>query len=153
MLLPHVKITELLQEADKWTGFTRHSTHLKTGEQVKDKVLLLSAILTDGTTSSSDGQRFRVGGKADSTGHVNPKFGSEPGRLFYTHISDQYTPFSGKVINVGIRDSTYVLDPLLYPESERNPPARHINQTWLNCAIEPLDSLLPLEACPNRQAR
>lgn len=118
MLLPHVKITELLQEADKWTGFTRHSTHLKTGEQVKDKVLLLSAILTDGTTSSSDGQRFRVGGKADSTGHVNPKFGSEPGRLFYTHISDQYTPFSGKVINVGIRDSTYVLDPLLYPESD-----------------------------------
>jgi len=174
MLLPHVKITELLQEADKWTGFTRHFTHLKTGEQVKDKVLLLSAILADGiniglskmaescpgtsyaklawlqawhirdetysaalaelvnaqfrqpfaghwgdgTTSSSDGQRFRVGGKADSTGHVNPKYGSEPGRLFYTHISDQYAPFSGKVINVGIRDSTYVLDGLLYHESD-----------------------------------
>ena len=174
MLLPHVKITQLLQEADKWTGFTRHFTHLKTGEQVKDKALLLSAILADGiniglskmaescpgtsyaklawlqawhirdetysaalaelvnaqssqsfaghwgdgTTSSSDGQRFRVGGKADSTGHVNPKYGSEPGRLFYTHISDQYAPFSGKVINVGIRDSTYVLDGLLYHESD-----------------------------------
>ena len=48
----------------------------------------------DGTTSSSDGQRFRAGGRGESTGHVNPKYGSEPGRLFYTHISDQYAPFS-----------------------------------------------------------
>ena len=71
----------------------------------------------DGTTSSSDGQRFRAGGRA-STGHVNPKYGSEPGRLFYTHISDQYAPFSTRVVNVGVRDSTYVLDGLLYHESD-----------------------------------
>ena len=60
----------------------------------------------DGTTSSSDGQRFKAGGRAESTGHVNPKYGSEPGRLFYTHISDQYAPFSNKVVNVGVRDSS-----------------------------------------------
>jgi TnpA family transposase len=72
----------------------------------------------DGTTSSSDGQRFRVGGKGESTGHINPKYGAEPGKLFYTHISDQYAPFSAKVINVGVRDSTYVLDGLLYHESD-----------------------------------
>lgn len=72
----------------------------------------------DGTTSSSDGQRFRAGSKAQSTGHINPKYGGEPGRLFYTHISDQYSPFSTKVVNVGIRDSTYVLDGLLYHESD-----------------------------------
>ena len=174
MLLPYIKITELLQEVDQWTGFTRHFTHLKTGETAKDKTLLLTAILADGinlgltkmaescpgatyaklswlqawhirdetyaaalaelvnaqfrqpfaghwgdgTTSSSDGQRFRVGGKAESTGHINPKYGAEPGRLFYTHISDQYAPFHAKVINVGIRDSTYVLDGLLYHESD-----------------------------------
>ena len=47
-----------------------------------------------GVTSSSDGQRFRAGGKADSTGHVNPKYGAEPGRLFYTHVSDQYAPIN-----------------------------------------------------------
>ncbi len=52
------------------------------------------------------------------TGHVNPKYGSEPGRLFYTHISDQYAPFSTRVVNVGVRDSTYVLDGLLYHESD-----------------------------------
>ena len=174
LLLPHVKITELLEEVDKWTGFTRHFTHLKNRDQARDKSLLLSVILADGinigltkmaescpgttyaklswlqawhvrdetytaalaelvntqfrhpfaahwgsgAASSSDGQRFRVGGRADSTGHINPKYGAEPGRLFYTHISDQYAPFHTKVINVGVRDSTYVLDGLLYHESD-----------------------------------
>lgn len=173
-LLPHIKITELLLEVNEWTDFTRHFTHLKTGDTVKDKTLLLTTILADainlglskmaescpdvtyaklswlqawhirdetyskalaelvnaqchhpfaeywgdGTTSSSDGQRFRAGGKAESTGHVNPKYGTEPGRMFYTHVSDQYAPFSTKVVNVGIRDSTYVLDGLLYHESD-----------------------------------
>ncbi len=173
MLLPHLKITELLMEVDEWTGFTRHFTHLKTSDTAKDKTLLLTtipptrstgsdqngrvlpwhhlrqAVLAaswhirdetystalaelvnaqfrqpfagnwgDGTTSSSDGQNFRTGSKAESTGHINPKYGSSPGRTFYTHISDQYAPFSAKVVNVGIRDSTYVLDGLLYHESD-----------------------------------
>ena len=174
MYLPRIKITELLMDVDDWTGFTRHFVHLKDGEPVKDRTLLLSAILADainlgltkmaescpgatyaklawlqawhvrdetysagladlvntqfrhtfsanwgdGTTSSSDGQRFRAGGKGESTGHVNPKYGHEPGRLFYTHISDQYAPFSTKVVNVGVRDSTYVLDGLLYHETD-----------------------------------
>ncbi len=173
-LLPHVKITDLLLEVDSWTGFSKHFTNMKTGEEPQNKILLLTAILADGinlgltkmakscpgttysklswlqawhirdetyskalaeivnsqlqqpfaenwgdgTTSSSDGQRFRAGGKAQSTGHVNPKYGTDPGRTFYTHISDQYAPFSSKVINVGIRDSTYVLDGLLYHESD-----------------------------------
>ena len=174
MLLPHVKITELLMEVEEWTGFTRHFTHLKSRETTKDKTLLLTTILADainlgltkmteccpgttyaklswlqawhirdetysaaladlvnaqlaqpfaahwgdGSTSSSDGQRFRVGGKAESTGHINPKYGAEPGRQFYTHVSDRYAPFHTKVINVGVRDSTYVLDGLLYHESD-----------------------------------
>ncbi len=173
-LLPHVKITELLLEVDKWTGFTRHFTHLKTGETAKSSTPLLTTILADainlgltkmaescprttyaklswlqawhirdetyaaalaelvnaqlrqpfaenwgdGTTSSSDGQRFKVGGKAESTGHINPKYGAEPGKLLYTHVSDQYAPFSSKVVNVGVRDSTYVLDGLLHHESD-----------------------------------
>lgn len=143
-LLPHVKITELLQEVDAWTNFTRHFAHLKSGEEVKDKTLLLTAVLADavnlglskmaescpgtthaklswlqawyirdetysaalaalvnaqfrqpfaahwgeGVTSSSDGQRFKTASRAESTGHVNPKYGAEPGRMFYTHVSD-----------------------------------------------------------------
>jgi TnpA family transposase len=56
---------------------------------------------------------LRTGSKAESTGHINPKNGSSPGRTSYTHISDQYAPFHTKVVNVGVRDSTYVLDGLL----------------------------------------
>lgn len=72
----------------------------------------------EGKTSSSDGQRFATGGYAQRTGNINPKYGSSPGVQFYTHISDQYAPFHTKVINVGVRDATYVLDGLLYHESD-----------------------------------
>ena len=47
VLLPHVKITELLMEVDEWTGFTNQFTHLKTGDTAKDKTLLLTSILAD----------------------------------------------------------------------------------------------------------
>lgn len=46
-LLPHVKITDLLLEVDRWTGFSRHFTHLKTGQPCEDPTLLLTAILAD----------------------------------------------------------------------------------------------------------
>jgi len=161
-------------EVDAWTGFTRHFTHVKTGESAADRALLLAVILadainlglakmadscpgityaklswlqawhireetysaaladlgnaqfvhpfaahwSDGSTSSSDGQRFRSAARAHAMGNVNPKYGSEPGVQFYTHISDQYAPFHTKVINVGVRDATYVLDGLLYHESD-----------------------------------
>jgi len=72
----------------------------------------------EGTTSSSDGQRFKAGGHAEAGGNTNPKYGSEPGVQFYTHISDQYSPFHTRVIPVGVRDATYVLDGLLYHESD-----------------------------------
>jgi TnpA family transposase len=38
--------------------------------------------------------------------------------MFYTHISDQYSPFNMKLVSLGVRDSTYVLDGLLYHESD-----------------------------------
>jgi TnpA family transposase len=72
----------------------------------------------DGTTSSSDGQNFKAGDRGQFAGQVNPKYGSEPGVQFYTHISDQYAPFHTKVINATVRDATHVLDGLLYHESD-----------------------------------
>jgi TnpA family transposase len=48
-MLPHPKITEMLDEVDSWTGFTRHFTHLKNNHvRPKDKKLLLTTILADG---------------------------------------------------------------------------------------------------------
>ena len=72
----------------------------------------------DGTTSSSDGQRFRVGGHAEAFGNINPKYGSDPGLQFYTHVSDVYSPFKTKLMQVGMRDATHVLDGLLYNGSK-----------------------------------
>ena len=48
-LLPPVKITDLLLEVNRWTGFTRYFVHLKTGEPAKDPTLLLTAIPADAT--------------------------------------------------------------------------------------------------------
>lgn len=163
-------------EVDNWTGFSNHFTHLKNNGLAKDRVLLLTAVLSDainlglrkmaetspgvsyaglswmqawyirdetyslaladivnhqgsrhisfywgeGKTSSSDRQRFAVGSHAQGTGNINPKYGSAPGIQFYTHVSDQYAPFHTKAINVGVRDATYVLDGLLYHESDLN---------------------------------
>ncbi|MCE2969710.1 MAG: Tn3 family transposase [Burkholderiales bacterium] len=203
-MLPHVKITELLLEVDQWTGFTRHFTHLKSGEAVKDRNLLLTAILADainlglakmaescpgttyarlswlqawhvrdetysaalaelvnaqfrhpfaehwgdGTTSSSDGQYFRTGSKAESTGHINPKYGSSPGRTFYTHISDQYAPFHTKVVNVGVRDSTYLLDGLLYHESDLRIEEHHTDTAGFTDHVFALMHLLGFRFAP-----
>src|SRR5689334_5899819 len=38
--------------------------------------------------------------------------------MFYTHISDQYSPFYTQPITATARDATYVLDGLLYHESD-----------------------------------
>lgn len=173
-MLPHLKITDLLLEVDRWTGFSHHFKHLKSDEAVEDQHLLLTAILADainlglskmaescpgttyaklswlqawhirdetysaalaelvnaqfrqpfaaywgdGTTSSSDGQNFKAGGRGQFAGQVNLKYGQEPGIQIYTHISDQYAPFHTKVINATVRDATHVLDGLLYHESD-----------------------------------
>jgi hypothetical protein len=45
MILPHVKITELLLEVDAWTCFTRHFKHLKSGD--------LATSIKQGTVTAS----------------------------------------------------------------------------------------------------
>jgi TnpA family transposase len=80
--------------------------------------LPFAAYWGEGTTSSSDGQRYHAGGHGRAAGYRNAKYGSEPGVLFYTHVSDQYAPFYTKVINSPVRDATHVLDGLLYHESD-----------------------------------
>lgn len=173
-LLPPVRITDLLVEVDRWTGFTQQLTALRQGVPARDREALFAAILAeatnqgpvkmalstpgmtygrlaataeehlreetyeaalaelvnaqhqqalaarwgDGTTSSSDGQRFPVGGRREPTAQTNARYGSGPSVVFYTHLSDRYAPFHTKVINAGVRDATHVLDGLLEHDAD-----------------------------------
>ncbi len=78
-----------------------------------------------GTTSSSDGQVFFAGGPKDALSQPNAKYGRDRGVAFYTHVSDQYAPFYSRVINTTVRDATYVLDGLLYHESDLDIAEHH----------------------------
>ena len=51
-LLPRIKLTDLLTEVDGWTQFTGCFTHLHSNDPVKDKAVLLSAVLADATNQS-----------------------------------------------------------------------------------------------------
>jgi len=93
----------------------------------------------DGSTSSSDGQRFlfpqRVLRRTYS--HRLGDFALE----FYTFIADNYAPFYSVPIECTERDAPYVLDGLLYHESDLD-PEEHYTDTHgyveLNFAAFPM---------------
>jgi TnpA family transposase len=70
----------------------------------------MAAIWDDGTTSSSDGQYFRAGGRAGPEGAVNAKYGIDPGVVLYTHVSGR--PFHTRVISATMSEAPFVLDGL-----------------------------------------
>ena len=47
--MPQIDITDLLAEANIWTGFAHCFSHLRTGDDVRHTPALLAAILGDGT--------------------------------------------------------------------------------------------------------
>ena len=81
------------------------------------RALPLAGVWGDGSTSSSDGQFYRAGGRGEAIGDVNARHGNEPGVAFYTHVSDQYGPFHTKVIAATASEAPHVLDGLLYHQT------------------------------------
>ena len=167
--LPQVRVTDLLLDVDRWTGFADAFTDLRTGSPCRDKIGLLSVVLADGlnlglskmagairvrshwqllriarwhvedeaykralaaiveaqgtlpmakvwgtgTTSSSDGQFFPVGGPGEAMNVVNARYRNEPGIKAYSHLSDQFTPFAVDTIPATTHEAPYILDGLL----------------------------------------
>ena len=47
-LLPWIRITDLLLEVDRWTGFSACFTHQRTGRPADERTVLLATVLADG---------------------------------------------------------------------------------------------------------
>jgi len=76
--------------------------------------LPLSALHGTGTLSSSDAQRFGIRASSLLASYYPRYYGYyEKAIGIYTHVSDQYSVFSTKVISCSPREALYVLDGLL----------------------------------------
>lgn len=76
--------------------------------------LPLSAMHGTGTLSSSDAQRFGMRARSLLASYYPRYYGYyEKAIGIYTHVSDQYSVFSTKVISCSPREALYVLDGLL----------------------------------------
>jgi len=97
----------------------------------EDTILKAQAVLTnfvlarafskhwgDGTKSSSDGVRFKVGVRAANAVHNKAHFGQERGVTLYSHVSDVGLPFYQKVITTSEREALHVIDALCNHETD-----------------------------------
>jgi TnpA family transposase len=76
----------------------------------------------DGSVSSSDGQRFGVQAPSLLTSFYPRYFGYyDRAVTVYTHVSDQFSVFAGRVISCAPREAIYVLDGLLENDTVLRP--------------------------------
>lgn len=82
----------------------------------------------DGTASSSDGQIFGVPVNTVYA-QYHPESPSRSGRAVsvYTHVSDHGIPFYGQVIHHLSQEGAYVLDGLLYHETDLTPQHHYVD--------------------------
>lgn len=73
-----------------------------------------------GATVSSDGQFFPASRQGEAMNLINAKYGNDPGRKAYTHVSDQFGPFATQDIPATVSEAPYILDGLLMNEAGRN---------------------------------
>lgn len=202
--LPSIRITDLLSEVDRWTGFTAAFTHLHSGRAAEDPRVTLAAVLADatnlghrrmaeacalvsqrqlawlaawhlreetygralgvlvdaqhrlplaarfgaGSSSSSDGQHFPLGRRAQATGVINPHKGSEAAVSFYTHVSDRYAPFHSKVISATAGEAAHVLDGLLHHPADLAIEEHHVDGGGVSDHVFALCHLLGFRFAP-----
>lgn len=203
-MLPPARITEIMHEVSRATGFSAAFTNLRTGERCDNENALLAAILADatnlgltrmaaashgvtrdqmiwtadayirpetykaglariidahhdlpiaaiwggGTTSSSDGQFFRSAKRGDAAGDVNARYGRDPGFSFYTHLSDQFGPYSSVVMSATNHEAPYVLDGLLHHGTQLNIGTHYTDTGGASDHVFTLCAMLGIRFCP-----
>jgi TnpA family transposase len=203
-LLPTVRITELLAEVDRWTGFSNSFTHPRTHLPADDRRVVLTAVLADatnlgltrmaeacdvasyrqlawtagwhlreetygkalavlvdaqhreplasafgaGTTSSSDGQHFLVGGQGEAVGSVNARHGRDPAVSIYTHVSDRFAPFHTKLLPAAAGEAAHVVDGLLYHHADLDIAVHHTDGGGVSDHVFALCHLLGFRFAP-----
>jgi TnpA family transposase len=110
--------------------------------------LPIAAIWGDGTTSSSDGQFFRSGKRGSGAGDVNARYGVDPGFSFYTHVSDQHSPFHATVISAATHEAPYVLDGLLHHGTSLGIAEHYTDTGGATDHVFALCAMLGLRFCP-----
>ena len=113
---------DMLRHVTQW--FLREETLKAANTALVDyhHRLGLSSVWGDGTSSSSDGQRFGV--QAGSLlGALYPRYFGYYDRAVtvYTHTSDQYSVFGTRAISCSAREAVYVLDGLLENDTVLGP--------------------------------
>ncbi len=108
----------------------------------------LTTAFGDGTTSSSDGQWFPLGGRGTATGTVNAHYGRDPGVKVYTHISDCYAPFHAQAISATASEAAYVIDGLLYNHADLDISTHHTDGGGVNDLVFALAALLGIRFAP-----
>lgn len=82
----------------------------------------ITRIYGSGIYSSSDAQRYGIQSSSILSSYYPRYYGYYDKAIsIYTHISDQYSVFSTKVISCALREATYVLDGLLSNNTVLNP--------------------------------
>jgi TnpA family transposase len=203
-MLPPVRLTDLLEEVDRWAGFTTLFGHVQTGRPPADRRAFLAALIAEatnlglarmarvctaasrkqlvwtatwhmreetfalalarlveaqdktplaavfgtGTTSSSDGQHFFLGGPGEASGTVNSHRGREPGITLYTHVNNRYAPFHVKVIAATAGEAAHVLDGLLGTAAGRRVHAHHTDDCGVSDHVFGLCALLGYDFVP-----
>lgn len=98
--------------------------------------LSLSRIWGDGTTSSSDGQRFGVQASSLIASYYPRYFGYYDKALtIYTHTSNQHSVFSTQVISCQPREALYVLDGLLDNDTDLQPREHYTDTRFYRTII------------------
>lgn len=91
--------------------------------------LAITSAWGDGSVSSSDGQRFGVQTPSLLTSFYPRYFGYyDRAVTVYTHVSDQFSVFAGRVISCAPREAIYVLDGLLENDTVLR-PREHMTDT------------------------